>query len=78
MAHGTAPANSLRTIAGFAGIASFVGIMTSVTAVLQAEYGAKASMHGFNIAFLIMGAVTCALLCMGIAGIKSPVVKSSQ
>ncbi len=69
-AHGTALLTSLRTIAGAIGSAVFVGIMTMVTNRSVETYGKGAPMHGLNMTFLAMSAVTLLLLVMALFLVK--------
>ncbi len=70
-AHGTALLTSLRTVAGAVGTAVFVTVMSVVSEKSVRSYGAEASMHGINVAFLCMGGVTVILLLIGIFGVRS-------
>ncbi len=70
-AHGTALLTSLRTIAGAVGSAVFVGVMTSVAAGTASASAAEASMHGLNVAFMAMSAVTAVLLFIAVFLVRS-------
>ncbi|WP_455138451.1 MDR family MFS transporter [Thermophilibacter sp.] len=63
-ADGTALLTSLRTVAGAVGSAVFVGVMSSVAAGAGGD--AAASMHGLNVTFAAMSAVTVALLLIAV------------
>ena len=69
-AHGTALLTSLRTIAGAIGSAVFVGVMTVVADGSAAEYGGNAPIHGLNVAFAAMSAVTAVLLAISVFFVK--------
>ena len=69
-AHATALLNALRTIAGAIGSALFVSIMTVIAKHSSASYGSHAQIHGFNMAFLIMAAVSILLLFIAVFGVK--------
>ncbi len=69
-AHGSALLTSLRTIAGAIGSAVFVGIMTTVTNSSLASYGARAQIHGLNVAFLVMAFSTTVLLAVAVFLVK--------
>lgn len=69
-AHGTALLTSLRTIAGAIGSAVFVGVMTVVADGSAAEYGGNAPIHGLNVAFAAMSAVTVVLLAISVFFVK--------
>lgn len=70
-AHGTALLTSLRTIAGAIGTAVFVGIMTSVQAHSQSTYLENAAIHGLNIAYLVMAAISLIMLIIGLKYVKA-------
>ncbi|MCC8123692.1 MAG: multidrug efflux MFS transporter [Oscillospiraceae bacterium] len=70
-AHGTALLTSLRTIAGAIGTAVFVGVMTAVGEHSAARYGAQASMHGVNAAFLAMSLTTAVMLFIAVFLVKA-------
>lgn len=70
-AHGTALLTSLRTIAGAIGTAIFVGIMTTVQTRSQNTYLGDAAIHGLNVAYFAMAAVSMAMLIIGIMFVKS-------
>lgn len=61
---------ALRTVAGSIGAAVFVGIMSAVAAATADTYGAAASMHGMNVAFLSMAMATVILLLISIFVVK--------
>lgn len=69
-ADATALLTSLRTIFGAIGTAVFVGIMTSVANNSVSTYGSNSSIHGLNIAFLCMSALTCILVLIGVLKVK--------
>lgn len=69
-AHGTALLTSLRTIAGAVGSAVFVGIMTFVGSISAEGYGADAAIHGLNVTFISMAAVSLVMLIIAIAFVK--------
>lgn len=71
-AHASALLTSLRTVAGAVGIAVFVSIMSYVTDISSASYGSDAAMHGLNVAYLIMSAITVVMLLIGIFAVKKP------
>ena len=71
MSHATALLTSLRTIAGAIGSAIFVAVMTIVADHSQQAYGAQASMHGVNIAFLAMAGSSLVLILLAVIGTKS-------
>ena len=58
---------SLRTEAGAIGSAVFVGVMDAFGGVADTAGEVAASMHGVNVAFAGMAAVTVALLVLGVA-----------
>lgn len=64
--HGTALLTSLRTISGAIGSAVFSGIMTAVAADSASAYGQNAPMHGLNVTFLVMSAVTVILVLIAV------------
>lgn len=70
-AHGTALLTSLRTIAGAIGTAIFVGIMTTVQVHSRSTYLDNAAIHGLNVAYLVMAAVSMIMLIMGIIFVQS-------
>ncbi|MDE6111691.1 MAG: MFS transporter [Eubacterium sp.] len=70
-AHGTALFTSFRTIAGAVGSAVFVGIMTMVQNRSQATYLDNAAIHGLNVTFLAMSAVSAVMFVIGIFFVKS-------
>lgn len=70
ISHGTALLASLRTVAGAIGTAVFVGIMNYVAESSAPRLGENAMMHGFNVAFLWMGAASLLLLLTGIFCVK--------
>lgn len=70
-AHGTALLTSLRTIAGAVGSAVFVGIMTIVQNRSQHTYLDNAAIHGLNVTFLAMSAVSAVMFIIGIFFVKS-------
>lgn len=70
-AHGTALLTSLRTIAGAIGTAVFVGIMTSIQAHSQSTYLENAAIHGLNIAYLVMAAISLIMLIIGLKYVKA-------
>lgn len=61
---------SLRTVAGSIGSAVFVAIMSAVTISSESRYGAAASMHGVNIAFVSMSVITLIMVGIAIFGLK--------
>lgn len=61
---------SFRTIAGSIGSAVFVGIMTAVSEGSAVSYGGRALIHGMNIAFLCMAAVSAILLLISVFGVR--------
>lgn len=69
-AHATALLASLRTIAGAIGSAVFVGIMTVVAENSAASYGDNAQIHGLNITFLAMAAVSTVMLIIAVFFVK--------
>lgn len=69
-AHATALLTSLRTIAGAIGSAIFVGIMSTVGENSMTSYGTEAQIHGLNVTFAAMTAVSLVLLGIGIFGVK--------
>ena len=78
-AHGTALLTALRTIAGAIGTAIFVGIMNVVAENSAATLGANAAIHGVNITFLCMGAVSAVLLLIAIFFVKGrPAARKSK
>lgn len=64
-AHGTAFANSLRTVAGSIGTAVFIGVMSIVSESVMNKYGADAQQYGYKIACIAM--VICTILLLLIA-----------
>lgn len=50
--------------------AVFVGIMSAVAVASSMTYGASASMHGLNVAFLSMSICTCILVAISVFGVK--------
>lgn len=70
-AHATALLTSLRTISGAIGSAMFVALMTTVANNSSASYGNNAQIHGLNITFLAMSAVSTILLLIAVFGVKS-------
>lgn len=70
-AHATALLTSLRTIAGAIGTAVFVAVMTAVAEGSAGEYGENASIHGVNVAFLVMAAVSAVMLLVAIIGTRA-------
>lgn len=69
-AHGTALLTSLRTVAGAVGTAVFVGIMTAVRESSVDRYGDAAGVHGINVTFFWMAAVSALLVLIGIFFVK--------
>ena len=69
-AHGTALLTSLRTVAGAVGTAVFVGIMTAVRESSVGRYGDAAGVHGINVTFFWMAAVSALLVLIGIFFVK--------
>ncbi|MGN0484419.1 MAG: hypothetical protein ACI4HI_12800 [Lachnospiraceae bacterium] len=61
---------SLRTVAGSIGSAVFVAIMSAVAVSSEKSYGAAASMHGVNIAFISMSLGTLIMVGIALFGIK--------
>ena len=61
---------SLRTVAGSIGSAVFVAVMASAALSAESRYGSAASMHGVNIAFFSMSAVTLIMVGIALFGIK--------
>ena len=70
MADATSLLSSLRTVSGSIGAAVFVGIMTRITADSAMQYGASASMHGLNMAFVSMGIGAALMLMLSIFAVK--------
>lgn len=70
VAHGTALLTSLRTIAGAIGSAVFVGVMTWVTELCEDSLGSNAQIHGLNITFLAMSAVSLVMFVVGLIFVK--------
>lgn len=68
--HGTALLTSLRTIAGAVGAAVFSGIMTVTAEKSETVYGVRAAIHGLNVTFLAMSAVTLLLVFMAFFLVK--------
>lgn len=68
-AHATALLTSLRTISGAIGSAVFVGIMTMVANNSLASYGNSAQIHGLNVSFMSMAAVSGILLLIAVFGV---------
>ena len=62
-AHGNALITALRTIAGAIGTASFVGIMTAVSAGTTA-------IHGMNVAYLVMTVLSLVMILIEIRMVK--------
>lgn len=60
--------NMVRCVA--IGSAIFVGIMSTVGENSMASYGAEAQIHGLNVTFAAMTAVSLVLLGIGIFGVK--------
>lgn len=77
-AHGTALLTSLRTISGAIGTAIFVGIMTTVQARSQGTYLDNAAIHGLNVAYIVMAAVSLVMLVIGIIFVKSDKNKANN
>lgn len=77
-AHGTALLTSFRTIAGAIGSAVFVGIMTLVQNRSQSTYGENALIHGLNITFLAMSAVSLLMFVIGVFFVKSGKAKNKN
>ena len=69
--HATAIITSLRTTSGAIGSAVFVSIMTVVSENSVKTYGSGASMHGVNIAFLMMGLASVVMLLIAWDGTKN-------
>lgn len=63
---------SLRTVAGSIGSAVFVAIMSAVALSSKTTYGASASIHGVNIAFVSMSISTLIMLGIALFAVKSP------
>ncbi len=61
---------SLRTVAGSIGSAVFVAIMSAVAISSKASYGAGASMHGVNIAFVSMSVSTLIMVGIALFGVR--------
>ncbi len=61
---------SFRTIAGFIGLAVFVGIMTVVSNGSAAVYGEDTLIHGMNISFFWMAVGSLALLMIAVLGVR--------
>lgn len=76
-AHGSALLTSLRTVSGAIGTAIFVGIMTTVSQNSVQTYGDNAAIHGLNIAFLGMSAISLILLLLGLFFVKNHKVTST-
>ncbi|MGN0521709.1 MAG: MDR family MFS transporter [Eubacterium sp.] len=77
-AHGTALLTSFRTISGAIGSAVFVGIMTLVQNRSQSTYGENALIHGLNITFLAMSAVSLIMFVIGVIFVKSSKAKQKN
>ena len=69
-AHGTALLTSLRTVAGSIGTALFTGIMIVVAGSSAAALGENAPIHGMNIAFLVMAAVSFGMFLIAVIFVK--------
>lgn len=74
-AHGTALLTSLRTIAGAIGSAVFVGIMIVAARQGAEKYGENAQIHGLNITFGAMAAVTFVLFLIAVFLVKGGKIK---
>lgn len=77
-AHGTALLTSFRTIAGAVGSAVFVGIMIMVQNRSQATYLDNAAIHGLNVTFLAMSAVSAVMFIIGIVFVKSRKINNKK
>lgn len=66
--HATALLTSLRTIAGAIGTAVFVAVMTLAADSSAAKYGDEAAMHGINVAFLAMSAISIIMMILAVVG----------